>query len=50
MAVKRKLAATGSQKDKQGSPSVISKIEGFIRIAVGIASIIKIFKDIFSVQ
>ncbi len=50
MAAKSKSTATGSQKDKQDSPSIISKIKDYIGIAVGIASIIKIFKEIFSAQ
>ena len=50
MAVKRKPAATGSKKGEQDSPPVISKIKDYIGIAVGIASIIKIFKEIFSAQ
>jgi hypothetical protein len=50
MAVKRKPAATGSKKGEQDSPPVISKIRDYIGIVAGIASIIKIFKEIFSVQ
>lgn len=50
MAVKRKPAATSSKKGEQDSRAVISKIKDYIGIAAGIASIIKIFKEIFSVQ
>ena len=37
-----------SKKDVHESPSVVSRIKDYIGIAVGIANIIKICKDIFA--
>lgn len=52
MAVKSKSTATAtvykSEKDVHESPSVVSKVKNYIGIAVGIANIIKICKDIFA--
>lgn len=51
MALKSKSTTTvhlqKSQKDESESPSVVSRIKDYIGIAVGIANIIKICKDIF---